>query len=182
MWSFSCIFLAPSCKMLIARKWSTFLCKNVNAVLVSFVDLLNIFTSSESDNFVLQGPQKEEKPVVVPGRRKEHKVGKIHFVEHRTALHLYHSFHRLWIFFLCMLQVQPLSLQLNIEMLLETDVMCLLRIEDCCHCYSVLVACWMFRIFKYPWWLWVIHATQSLCHSWRVVPFFFFLPFKQIGG
>ncbi len=37
MWSFSCIFLAPSCKMLIARKWSTFLCKNVNAVLVSFV-------------------------------------------------------------------------------------------------------------------------------------------------
>ncbi len=140
MWSFSCISLAPSCKMLIARKWSTFLCKNVNAVLVSFVALLNIFTSSESDDFVLQGPQKEEKPVVVPGRRKEHKVGKIHFVEHRTAFHLYHSFHRLWIFFLCMLQVQPLSLQLNIEMLLETDVMCLLRIEDCCHCYSVLVA------------------------------------------
>jgi hypothetical protein len=90
--------------MLIARKWSTFLCKNVNAVLVSFVALLNIFTSSESDDFVLQGPQKEEKPVVVPGRRKEHKVGKIHFVEHRTAFHLYHSFHRLWIFFLCMLQ------------------------------------------------------------------------------
>jgi callose synthase len=56
-----------------------------------------------------RGPQKEEKPVVVPGRRKEHKVGKIHFVEHRTAFHLYHSFHRLWIFFLCMLQVQPLS-------------------------------------------------------------------------
>ncbi len=108
--------------MLIARKWSTFLCKNVNAVLVSFVALLNIFTSSESDDFFLQGPQKEEKPVVVPGRRKEHKVGKIHFVEHRTALHLYHSFHRLWIFFLCMLQVQSLSLQLNIEMLLETDV------------------------------------------------------------
>ncbi len=145
MWSFSCISLAPSCKMLIARKWSTFLCKNVNAVLVSFVVLLNIFTSSESDDFVLQGPQKEEKPVVVPGRRKEHKVGKIHFVEHRTALHLYHSFHRLWIFFVCMLQVQPLSLQLNIEMLLETDVMCLLRIEDWCHCYSVLIACWMFH-------------------------------------
>ncbi|CAK9227498.1 unnamed protein product [Sphagnum troendelagicum] len=48
--------------------------------------------------------RREEKPVAVPGRRKEHKVGKIHFVEHRTAFHLYHSFHRLWIFFLCMLQ------------------------------------------------------------------------------
>jgi callose synthase len=36
---------------------------------------------------------------------EERKVGKTHFVEHRTGLHLYHSFHRLWIFLVCMLQV-----------------------------------------------------------------------------
>jgi len=46
----------------------------------------------------------EALPEPTPGRRQEHKVGKIHFVEHRSGFHLYHSFHRLWIFFLCMLQ------------------------------------------------------------------------------
>ncbi|KAG0630756.1 hypothetical protein M758_1G201800 [Ceratodon purpureus] len=38
------------------------------------------------------------------GRRRERKAGKSHFVEHRSGLHLYHSFHRLWIFLVCMLQ------------------------------------------------------------------------------
>ncbi|CAM6094411.1 unnamed protein product [Calypogeia fissa] len=38
------------------------------------------------------------------GRKKEKRVGKMTFVEHRTALHVYHSFHRLWIFFTVMLQ------------------------------------------------------------------------------
>lgn len=37
-------------------------------------------------------------------RRIKHKVGKVHFVEHRSGFHLYHSFHRLWIFLVCMLQ------------------------------------------------------------------------------
>lgn len=37
--------------------------------------------------------------------RAERKAGKTHFVEHRSAFHLYHSFHRLWIFLVCMLQV-----------------------------------------------------------------------------
>ncbi|XP_024374293.1 callose synthase 9 isoform X2 [Physcomitrium patens] len=34
----------------------------------------------------------------------ERKAGKSNFVEHRTGFHLYHSFHRLWIFLVCMLQ------------------------------------------------------------------------------
>lgn len=33
------------------------------------------------------------------------RCGKTSFVEHRTFLHLYHSFHRLWIFLLMMFQV-----------------------------------------------------------------------------
>ncbi|TXG73152.1 hypothetical protein EZV62_001731 [Acer yangbiense] len=36
--------------------------------------------------------------------------GKTSFVEHRTFLHLYHSFHRLWIFLVLMFQVCNLSL------------------------------------------------------------------------
>lgn len=36
---------------------------------------------------------------------RERRVGKINFVEHRSSFHLYHSFHRLWIFLACMLQV-----------------------------------------------------------------------------
>lgn len=34
--------------------------------------------------------------------------GKTSFVEHRTFLHLYHSFHRLWIFLFMMFQVSYL--------------------------------------------------------------------------
>ncbi|CAM6036816.1 unnamed protein product [Sphagnum compactum] len=37
-------------------------------------------------------------------KTRGHQVGKINFVEHRTGFHLYHSFYRLWIFFICMLQ------------------------------------------------------------------------------
>jgi len=36
--------------------------------------------------------------------RAKHR-GKTSFVEHRTFLHLYHSFHRLWIFLAMMFQV-----------------------------------------------------------------------------
>lgn len=36
--------------------------------------------------------------------RDGHRIGKTHFVEHRTFFHLYHSFHRLWIFLLMMFQ------------------------------------------------------------------------------
>ncbi|KAH7332248.1 hypothetical protein KP509_20G078000 [Ceratopteris richardii] len=40
------------------------------------------------------------KPVVQGGRRSpaEKKMGKSSFVEHRSFVHIYHSFHRLWIF------------------------------------------------------------------------------------
>jgi callose synthase len=34
-----------------------------------------------------------------------HHYGKTSFVEHRTFLHLYHSFHRLWMFLIMMFQV-----------------------------------------------------------------------------
>lgn len=41
--------------------------------------------------------------------RAKHR-GKTSFVEHRTFLHLYHSFHRLWIFLAMMFQVcNPVS-------------------------------------------------------------------------
>ena len=39
-------------------------------------------------------------------------TGKTNFVEHRTFLHLYRSFHRLWIFLLLMFQVSGLRLWL----------------------------------------------------------------------
>jgi len=53
---------------------------------------------SEADRFDPAKPEQEE------AVDEERKVGKTHFVEHRTGLHLYHSFHRLWIFLVCMLQ------------------------------------------------------------------------------
>lgn len=46
----------------------------------------------------------QESPPIL-GETREKKVGKTHFVEHRTGFHIYHSFHRLWIFLVCMLQV-----------------------------------------------------------------------------
>lgn len=42
-----------------------------------------------------------------PNKRR----GKTSFVEHRTFLHLYHSFHRLWIFLFMMFQVKKLIQQ-----------------------------------------------------------------------
>lgn len=36
---------------------------------------------------------------------KSNHYGKTNFVEHRTFLHLYHSFHRLWMFLFMMFQV-----------------------------------------------------------------------------
>jgi hypothetical protein len=38
-----------------------------------------------------------------------HHYGKTSFVEHRTFLHLYHSFHRLWMFLIMMFQVNEYS-------------------------------------------------------------------------
>ncbi|KAG0567651.1 hypothetical protein KC19_7G151300 [Ceratodon purpureus] len=52
-------------------------------------------------------PDPERDPLVAPLRTEpklKRRVGKVHFVEHRTGFHLYHSFHRLWIFLICMLQ------------------------------------------------------------------------------
>eukprot|EP01018_Ginkgo_biloba_P032191 Gb_22029 [translate_table: standard] len=44
-------------------------------------------------------PKKRVKAIQAP-----HRTGKSCFVEHRTYLHLYHSFHRLWIFLVMMFQ------------------------------------------------------------------------------
>jgi callose synthase len=53
----------------------------------------------------LQAPPPDQEPnPEIRGRRRKHKVGKVHFVEHRSGFHIYHSFHRLWIFLVCMLQ------------------------------------------------------------------------------
>lgn len=48
-------------------------------------------------------------PLLGSDTRRERRVGKINFVEHRSSFHLYHSFHRLWIFLACMFQVDLLS-------------------------------------------------------------------------
>nr|XP_024357146.1 callose synthase 9-like isoform X3 [Physcomitrium patens] len=50
-----------------------------------------------------QIPEEPEEPQNL-GEKREKKVGKTHFVEHRTGFHIYHSFHRLWILLVCMLQ------------------------------------------------------------------------------
>ncbi|KAK9090225.1 hypothetical protein Sjap_023402 [Stephania japonica] len=54
--------------------------------------------------FDLSLPLKEDSPFLVkPIKRK--RTAKSNFVEHRTFLHLYRSFHRLWIFLILMFQV-----------------------------------------------------------------------------
>ncbi|MBA0644970.1 hypothetical protein Goklo_008921, partial [Gossypium klotzschianum] len=40
--------------------------------------------------------------------------GKTSFVEHRTFFHLYHSFHRLWIFLVMMFQKSIISISISI--------------------------------------------------------------------
>ncbi|CAN6321710.1 unnamed protein product, partial [Urochloa humidicola] len=45
-------------------------------------------------------PSKKEKGLLA----RNHHYGKTSFVEHRTFLHLYHSFHRLWMFLIMMFQ------------------------------------------------------------------------------
>jgi callose synthase len=57
---------------------------------------------TEADRF--EEPAAPEEPLVEAGETREKKVGKTHFVEHRTGFHIYHSFHRLWILLVCMLQ------------------------------------------------------------------------------
>ncbi|XP_044983200.1 callose synthase 9 [Hordeum vulgare subsp. vulgare] len=61
--------------------------------------------------FQLGWPWKLSNPFFSKPNRKEqglisrnHHYGKTSFVEHRTFLHLYHSFHRLWMFLLLMFQ------------------------------------------------------------------------------
>ncbi|XP_057953714.1 callose synthase 9 isoform X2 [Malania oleifera] len=54
-----------------------------------------------SSSFFLK-PKRRSKNVLKSGGSK--RQGKTSFVEHRTFLHLYHSFHRLWIFLFLMLQ------------------------------------------------------------------------------
>ncbi|KAK7310312.1 hypothetical protein RJT34_07750 [Clitoria ternatea] len=49
-----------------------------------------------------QKPQPRSKKILVYGRSQHQ--GKTSFVEHRTFFHLYHSFHRLWIFLFMMFQ------------------------------------------------------------------------------
>ncbi|TKY50586.1 Callose synthase 9 [Spatholobus suberectus] len=49
-----------------------------------------------------QKPQPSSKKMLISGRSRHQ--GKTSFVEHRTFFHLYHSFHRLWIFLFMMFQ------------------------------------------------------------------------------
>jgi callose synthase len=85
---FNEFFWAPSC-FEISWPWRS------NA---GFFKKPNKLIYSEADRFEPAKPEQEE------AVDEERKVGKTHFVEHRTGLHLYHSFHRFWIFLVCMLQ------------------------------------------------------------------------------
>ncbi|KAJ6805753.1 callose synthase 10-like [Iris pallida] len=53
--------------------------------------------------FELSWPPKKESPFLLKPRKWK-RTGKSSFVEHRTFLHLYRSFHRLWIFLFLMFQ------------------------------------------------------------------------------
>ncbi|KAH9720643.1 callose synthase 10 [Citrus sinensis] len=53
--------------------------------------------------FELKWPMREESPFLFKPKKRK-RTGKSTFVEHRTFLHLYRSFHRLWIFLFVMFQ------------------------------------------------------------------------------
>ncbi len=74
----------------------------VHVPLLSLGSKIVFFLVGRAQPNQLQEPAKPEQEEAVD---EERKVGKTHFVEHRTGLHLYHSFHRFWIFLVCMLQV-----------------------------------------------------------------------------
>ncbi|KAK3148556.1 hypothetical protein QOZ80_3BG0296530 [Eleusine coracana subsp. coracana] len=52
------------------------------------------------ENLFFSKPSRKDKGLL----DRNHHYGKTSFVEHRTFLHLYHSFHRLWIFLIMMFQ------------------------------------------------------------------------------
>lgn len=54
--------------------------------------------------FELGWPMNEDSPFLLKRAKKGKRTGKSSFVEHRTFLHLYRSFHRLWIFLIIMFQ------------------------------------------------------------------------------
>ncbi|XP_004985950.1 callose synthase 9 [Setaria italica] len=75
----------------------------------NYDDFNEFFWSNKCFN--LDWPWKLSNPFFSKPSRKEkgllgrnHHYGKTSFVEHRTFLHLYHSFHRLWIFLIMMFQ------------------------------------------------------------------------------
>ncbi|URD86787.1 callose synthase [Musa troglodytarum] len=57
--------------------------------------------------FELKWPLKDESSFLRKPKKWK-RTGKTGFVEHRTFLHLYRSFHRLWIFLFLMFQIKPL--------------------------------------------------------------------------
>ncbi|XP_073272361.1 callose synthase 10-like [Primulina huaijiensis] len=54
--------------------------------------------------FELGWPMNKDSPFLLKPTKKGKRTGKSSFVEHRTFLHLYRSFHRLWIFLIIMFQ------------------------------------------------------------------------------
>ncbi|GMP91998.1 hypothetical protein CsSME_00042420 [Camellia sinensis var. sinensis] len=81
----------------------------------------------KSSSFFLK-PTPRSKNVLNCGGSK--RQGKTSFVEHRTFLHLYHSFHRLWIFLVLMFQVCNLSLGL-FPYLLSSFYHCIFCLFSC---------------------------------------------------
>ncbi|KAF8390568.1 hypothetical protein HHK36_025095 [Tetracentron sinense] len=54
--------------------------------------------------FELSWPLKKDSSFLLKPKKRRRRTGKSTFVEHRTFLHLYRSFHRLWIFLVLMFQ------------------------------------------------------------------------------
>ncbi|KAL3689639.1 hypothetical protein R1sor_015948 [Riccia sorocarpa] len=74
--------------------------KKKASFLLDALDLSTFFVK----NFLSEIGSMLQEGFILQRTKGEKKVGKMTFVEHRTGFHVYHSFHRLWIFFTVMLQ------------------------------------------------------------------------------
>ncbi|EFJ05099.1 Gkucan synthase like 6 [Selaginella moellendorffii] len=72
--------------------------------IANYDDLNELFWSSQCLKVFTWDDNNLSLVITVPGLEKWRRKKKVNFIEHRTFLHIFHSFHRLWIFFTIMLQ------------------------------------------------------------------------------
>ncbi|KAH0891020.1 LOW QUALITY PROTEIN: hypothetical protein HID58_053449, partial [Brassica napus] len=85
------------CRKLLTMKMAEHLIQ-LGEIMMTLMSIFGCFAHSS-----LVGHDRNERSAYKTGREK-HRGGKTSFVEHRTFLRLYHSFHRLWIFLAIMFQ------------------------------------------------------------------------------